>query len=221
MAPRRGGIVPLVVLGVITVLVLAAYFTPLLGVRNVEVKGVTTLREPEVLQAAGIEQGKPMLQLNTDEIRSRLRTVPKVASADVRLLWPSTVRLRVAERVPVAFTVARGGIQLVDASGVVFAPVPQPPAGLPELRASVVAPDDPAARAALEVLRVLPPAMRGEVTTIIAPSPESVQLLLKGEREVHWGSAQDSDRKAAILPALLTRPGKIYDVTSPALPTVV
>jgi cell division protein FtsQ len=31
---------------------------------------------------------------------------------------------------------------------------------------------------------------------------------------------EQSDRKAAVLGPLLTQPGKIYDVSSPSLPTV-
>ena len=39
-------------------------------------------------------------------------------------------------------------------------------------------------------------------------------------REVRWGDAGQGDRKAAVLGPLLTQPGKIYDVSSPALPTI-
>ncbi|HSL06993.1 MAG TPA: cell division protein, partial [Pseudonocardiaceae bacterium] len=39
-------------------------------------------------------------------------------------------------------------------------------------------------------------------------------------REVRWGGVEQGDRKAAVLGPLLTQPGKIYDVSSPTLPTV-
>jgi cell division protein FtsQ len=37
---------------------------------------------------------------------------------------------------------------------------------------------------------------------------------------VKWGNSADSERKAMVLAALLTRPGKTYDVSAPDLPTV-
>jgi cell division protein FtsQ len=210
----------LLAMGVVTALVLAAYFTPLLGVWSVQVRGNRTLTEQEVLTAGEVQLGKPMLQVNTDEIQSRLRTVPKVSSARVELVWPSTVRLDVTEREPVVFMVASNGIQLVDSTGVPFSAVPQPPRDLPELRVRTAAPDDPATRAAMTVLSSLPPTVRPDVTAVIAETSRDVHLLLKGNRQVHWGDPDDSARKAAILPPLLTRPGKVYDVTSPVLPTV-
>ena len=39
-------------------------------------------------------------------------------------------------------------------------------------------------------------------------------------REVRWGGVEQGDRKAAVLVPLLTQPGKIYDVSSPTLPTI-
>ena len=43
---------------------------------------------------------------------------------------------------------------------------------------------------------------------------------LANGKTVRWGNADDSARKAAVLAALMTRPGKVYDVSSPDLPTV-
>jgi cell division protein FtsQ len=47
-----------------------------------------------------------------------------------------------------------------------------------------------------------------------------VVLQLGDEREVRWGGVETGDRKAAVLVALLTQPGDIYDVSSPDLPTI-
>ncbi|MGP4018109.1 cell division protein FtsQ/DivIB [Saccharopolyspora sp. 5N708] len=209
-----------VLLAAVTVLALVLYFTPLLGVRSVAVVGNATLGQDQVVQAAGIQPGTPMLQVDVDETRTRLMALQKIAAAEVSLAWPSTVRVKITERTPVAFLVARNGIQLVDADGVPFEAVAQRPVNLPELRVRTASQDDVATRAALTVLMALPQPLRTEVTAVIAEQPGDVRLLLKGDREVHWGSLEETARKAAILPPLLTRPGKIYDVTTPALPTV-
>lgn len=208
------------VLAVVTVLAVVLYFTPLLGVRSVEVLGAGSLGHDEVVRAAGIEPGTPMLRVDADEVRERLQAVPEVASVEVSLSWPFTVQVRVVERVPAAFFVARDGIQLVDATGTPFQAVPEPPAGLPELKVREASHADPATRAGMLVLTSVPEPVRSEITAVLAENPNDIRLLLTGEREIEWGSQEEAEKKAAILPALLTRPGKVYDVTTPALPTV-
>ncbi|MBA8823421.1 cell division protein FtsQ [Saccharopolyspora lacisalsi] len=204
-------------MAVITVLVLVLYFTPALGVRSVEISGTT--ERQRIRDVAAIRTGTPMLRVDESAIRDRLRALPWVDSTRVELGWPWTVRLRVVERSPVAYTRTSKGIRLVDAEGVPFETVPAPPE-LPELRVHRATADDGATDAALTVLRALPDPVRRELTTIVAEQPDHVRLLLTGGRTVQWGSTARTARKAAILPALLTRPGKVYDVTTPALPTV-
>jgi cell division protein FtsQ len=47
-----------------------------------------------------------------------------------------------------------------------------------------------------------------------------VTLGLTDGRTIRWGSADDSARKAQVLAALMSQPGKVYDVSSPDLPTI-
>ena len=96
---------------------------------------------------------------------------------------------------------------------------------MPELRVAQVGPQDTATVAALRVLTALPDWLRIQVRSVSAKSPADIVLRLGGgrdgdEREVRWGDVSESDRKAAVLGPLLTQPGKIYDVSSPALPTI-
>lgn len=215
VGPRWGA---LLVLTAVTLLVLALYFTPLLGVRSVRVEGNRALGEQEVLAAAEVPLGESMLRVDTDAIRSRLRENPKVASVQADRSWPSTVRLEIEERTPAAFVRDGGAVRLVDAGGVPFNTVPQPPAGLPELQAP--SPDDPLVRDEMSVLASLPPELRGQVLAVTAGKPSDLRLRLTGDREVKWGSLRESQRKASVLPLLLTQPGRVYNVTSPDLPTV-
>jgi cell division protein FtsQ len=88
------------------------------------------------------------------------------------------------------------------------------------LRVARVAPRDAATLTALTVLTGLPEWLRVQVRSIAAKSPSEVVLSLDNKREVRWGDAEDGDRKAAVLGPLLTQPGKVYDVSSPTLPTI-
>ncbi|GAA3354067.1 cell division protein FtsQ/DivIB [Saccharopolyspora gregorii] len=227
--PVRGGIqrsprrwlLP-VAMSVVTVLVLALYYSPILGVRSVQVDGLAAVPERTVLDTAGIELGNPMLQVDSEAIRSRLGAVPEIADSEVHLQWPSTVRLEITERVAVAYVPADGpgesGVRLIDAAGVPFRTVPRPPAGLAQLRLG----DDRAdgVRTAMIALTALPADLRAQVTEVRAERPQNLFLVLAGGRQVHWGESTAADRKAAILVPLLTRSGQVYDVTSPDLPTV-
>ncbi|SFS33860.1 cell division protein FtsQ/DivIB [Saccharopolyspora flava] len=208
------------VLAVATVGFLVVYFSPLLGVRSVQVEGNQGLDSQKVLQAAEVAEGTPMLRVDPEKIRENLRALPKIADSRTVLDWPSTVRIQVTERTPAAYFRAADGIRLLDVAGVPFETVAAPPPGVPELRAPKAAADDPATRAALSVLVSLPVPVRAEVRAVLAQSPDDLKLELTGGRSVDWGPLKETERKAQILPPLLTRPGKVYDVTTPALPTV-
>jgi cell division protein FtsQ len=212
--------VALVVLLGLVVLVLALLFTPILGVRSVTVTGVTTLTRAQVTDAAQVADGTPMLTLNTGAVAARVATLPRVATVDVARSWPGTVRITLTERNPVGVLTGSDGVHLVDRTGFDFATVARAPAGLPVIQLPSVQPSDPKTQAVVAVLAALPTQLRDQVTAIGAGTPGSVQLTLADGKTVRWGSADDSARKAAVLGALLTRPGKFYDVSAPDLPTV-
>ena len=49
---------------------------------------------------------------------------------------------------------------------------------------------------------------------------DQISLVLRDERIVLWGSADESDLKAEVLGPLLSRPGQTYDVSVPGQATV-
>jgi cell division protein FtsQ len=216
-ALMRRWMVLLVFLGILGLLYLVL-FTSVLGVRSVTVGGTTSLTPDDVRTVAAVEMGKPLIRLDTDEIVQRVATLPRVAHAEVRRSWPNTVEILVTERTPVAFARAAGGIHLVDATGVDYAVAPQAPPGLPSIDVATIGPADPATRAVVDVLGRIPRQMRERVVALSAKSAGSVQLTLIDGRIAKWGNAAESERKAMVLAALLTRPGKVYDVSAPDLP---
>ncbi len=211
----RRRLVAILVMTVVTAVVCAVWFTPVLGVREVEVRGVVEMTEVQVLEAAAIEPGTPLVRVDTEAVAARVRELRRVAGVRVERVLPGSVRLTVDERDPVGVVLAGDGAHLVDATGRDYATVAQPPAGLPELKASGAALD-----AAVGVVTQLPEALRREVLVVTAGSPSGVRLTLSAGREVRWGSVADSPRKAAVLEVLLTREGEVFDVSSPELPTV-
>lgn len=198
---------------------LLLYFTPIMAARNIVITGVGAVTQDEVIAAAAIKQGTPLLQVNTDDVAERVATIRRVATARVQREYPSTVRITVVERVPVVVKDYPDGPHLFDRDGVDFATAPPPP-NLPYLEVDNPGPSDLATKAALEVMTALPPDVAAQVARVSAPSVAAVTLTLADGREVVWGTTDRTEEKAQKLAALLTQPGHTYDLSSPDLPTV-
>ncbi|MEP6624227.1 MAG: FtsQ-type POTRA domain-containing protein [Acidimicrobiia bacterium] len=109
--------------------------SPLLGADTITVKGVTATTPDQVRAAARIEDGAPLLFLDTTRVARRVETLPGVARARVETDLPNTVVITVTERVAVAWTRTAGALPIaeVDATGRVIRLVAQPPTPLPEV----------------------------------------------------------------------------------------
>ncbi|WHT21357.1 FtsQ-type POTRA domain-containing protein [Crossiella sp. CA-258035] len=215
---------PWVLMSVVTVLVglgYLLYYTGLFAVREVRIDGLKALSAEEIRTAANVPEGTPLLQVDTAEVAARIGTVPRVFTVNVERSFPSSLVVTVDERTPVGVFNGAEGPQLVDGTGRAYATVPKPPDGLPVVKVRSAAPDDPAAKAAVDVLAAVPDKLKPEVLEVSAEVPGDVRLQLIGGREVRWGSTADSGRKAQVLEPLLGRPGKIFNISSPDLPTVV
>ncbi len=189
------------------------------GAEQVRVTGLGAVPEADVLAAVALVPGGPLADVDTAGIAVRVAALPGVAEVTVGRSWPHTVAVDVTERVPVAVTDTSAGPRPVDAGGVAYpAPVPE---GLPRLTFRTVAPDDPATRAALDVLAALPDPLRGQVRTVdVTGGVPQVSLGLTEDRVVRFGTADRASVKASVLVVLLSQEGRVYDVSSPDLPTV-
>jgi cell division protein FtsQ len=208
--------VTVVVLGVAIVLL----WTPVVGVRSVSVTGTHRVGAGAVRRAANVQRGHHMLTLPVEKIASRVSALPAVASAHVSRRWPSSVRIHVTERTPIAWRAESDGAHLFDRSGADFAVVPEPPHGLPRLAVPAKPANAARAGAALHALDALPARLSKRVAAVTAESPVDVRFTLEKGKKIVWGAAQDAPHKAAVLRVLMSRPGTTYDVAAPDLPTV-
>ncbi|MGY1746208.1 cell division protein FtsQ/DivIB [Blastococcus sp. SYSU D00695] len=212
---------------VLTALAVAAWVvwgSPLLAVSTVRVDGAGSLTAEQVRAAAGIEEGTPLLRVDTDAAAARVARLPQVASVQVTRGWPQTVVVTVVERVPVAVVERDGTRVLVDADGVLFDTVTgEPPAGVVPLEVPDPGPEDPATRAGLAALVELPRDVRTRVATVAVASANDVVLVLDDGTTVLWGTAEESAEKADVLVALLEQlasgaldPATTIDVSAPS-----
>lgn len=225
-ARRRRAVRPAVVAAAVVTVVVGVGWTLLgssvLAVRRVSVEGTSRLSSAEVLATADVPLGRSLLRIDPGAIRRRVATLPQVAAVTVSRSWPHGLVIRVTERRPAAAALTGNGAVLLDATGVAFATVPSPPSGLVTVRlgAPVPGPGAADARAAMQVLAVLPPRLRDRVETVAAPTPESVSLQLRGDRTVVWGSPDEAATKVAVLRVLLRHKASRYDVSTPGVAVV-
>lgn len=214
----RGGLA-LAVLLPLAVLGWVLLASPLLTVRAIEVRGTALLTPAQVRVAADVSAGTPLARVDADEVVRRVRALKPVADVTVGRSWPRTLTIRVVERRPVAALLDRSGITLVDADGVPFAPATAIPPGTVRLQVPNPGAADPTTRSALKVLADLPPPLRTPLRIVRAASPSSVTLVLRDGRQVLWGGVGDTDQKVQAAVALLRMPGRVFDVSRPAVVT--
>jgi cell division protein FtsQ len=218
---RRRGWVPWAAGGVLLAMgglvVWLFYQSAALSVTGATVNGTETVPAATVLRAAEVPVGQPLARVDLDAVADRVRTVPAVGDVQVTRDWPDRLVIHVTERMPVAVVTDGNRFELVDADGVAYRSLPTRPPGLPE--ALVVGPRREATiRAVVTASAALPAALRADVGSISAASPDSITLNLVSGVKVVWGSADDSTRKAAVLSVLMHRKATIYDVSAPDLP---
>ena len=228
---RRVGWKP-VLFGLAALAIVAAVGWALLGsrflvVRSVQVTGTgPQVSRAQVLAAARIPAGLPLIRVNTAAVAQRVDGIRQVQSAQVSRNWPHTVVISVRLRTPVfAVAVVRGGYALVDAYGVDVRDSARRPPGLPllQLTAGAAGPGGPAgpsplrpvASAAAAVLRELPPRIARRVAVVTAPTPADVSLQLANGVVIVWGDRSRPAEKARELALLMRTHARRYDVSAP------
>ncbi len=217
---RRRRVLRLVIaIGVVVVvgaLAWLVFFSSVLAIRTVEVRGTALLTPEAVSTVAEVPLGRPMARLDEREIAERVTTLPPVDRVNVRRAWPSTVVITVTERTPV-FALGQGErATLVDATGAVF--VGPRPDGLLEGLGPL---DDPRTlTAAATVVAGLPIELREQAELVRFTSRDAITIHLQGEREIFFGSAEQIDLKTRVALALVrSTAAKHIDVSAPARPS--
>ena len=197
----------------------------LLVVRSVTVTGNHLVPTAQVLQAADVKPGTPLVRINTAAVARRVERIVQVQSAQVSRHWPDAVVITVQERTP-ALAVASGrGYVLIDKFGVAVIRVARRPPGMvvlswpppaaPSSPALASLRGSPAVLAAVTVLHQLPPRILGLVRWLAAPSASAVTLDLRGGITVQWGGTDRPAAKAAELAILMRTKATYYDLSDP------
>lgn len=209
------------VLVVLVLSVVLVAFSPLMALKHIQVVGTSRLDAATVARSLDDQLGRPLPLLDQAAISSDLARFPLIRTYSVESHPPDTLIVRVVERVPLGVVRAGSAYTLVDAAKVPISSSAQRPAGYPLIEASGASAESDAGSgfaAVASVLSALPASVLAQVDTITAKTKDDVTFTLRGRQAtVVWGSADDSDLKAADLAALLKSAGSAsrYDVSSP------
>jgi cell division protein FtsQ len=217
---KAGWITAAAVVAVMAGLLAVAVYSPLLALRTVQVEGTSRIPADTLVQALDDQLGTPLPLLDLGEVKEKLASFPLIQSYSTESRPPDTLVVRVVERRPVAsIRASGGGFQLVDPAGVVVETADERPAGFPVIDVGAGGVGSARFEAAAQVLVALPADFLAQVDVVNATTKDDVRLVLTDGKRVVWGSADQSDVKAARLPALLKatadREVAEYDVSSP------
>ena len=95
--------------------------------RAIDVDGNTHVTRSQMLSVFGEDIDRNIFSVPLEQRRAQLEQMPWVEHATVMRLLPNRIRVRVVERVPVAFVREGGRIGLVDANGVLLDIPPDTP----------------------------------------------------------------------------------------------
>jgi cell division protein FtsQ len=219
---RRRRLVLLSVLGVIALVIgilAVAVFSPILALRTIDVEGVSAIKPATVQHALSGQLGTPLALLNDGKIRSELSSIILIRSYVTEIVPPNTLVVRIVERKAIGVLKVGGSYDQVDPAGVTLG-TSSTPAGLPIIQIGSAGVNSAGFAAAIKVLLAMPATVLAEVGSIRATTLDNVSLTLsQGNHTVIWGSASQSDLKAAALATLLknsncsTQP--VLNVTAP------
>lgn len=198
--------------------VYALYFSAWLRTEGSELTGNDLLTTEQVLTAAEVPTGGPLVRVDLDAIERRIKSLAAVKGVDVSRKWPHRVRIEIVERTPIAVLDLGGRVAALDADGTTF-PAPQRAReGLPRVTVGSGATKD-ALQEGAAVVASLDPEVAELLDHVEVRTVDEILLHLGDGRLVRWGSSDQSEDKAAVLLELLDRKARIYDVSVPGAPT--
>lgn len=198
-----------VILALLLVFVAYVVFrSPLFQIQRVLVQGNSAVGRAEIEESAAVPLGRNIFEVDLRQARERLLRIPMLKDVEVYRRLPSTVVIRVVERIPVALVPVPGGFAEVDEEGIFLRRGAVGTSGLPVLTGIRVAAAEPGRpvegsglQEALSVIRGLGPQVVSELSEVHVG--HQVLLYTLDGIEVRLGLPVDLEAKGRVLPGLL------------------
>ena len=191
---------------------LAVYNSSLFRITSVEVAGAVHVTQERVRALAAVPPDATLIRFPADAVIARVKADPWVADVAVSRVFPSGMRIRVTERVPVAVVNAGTSLWLVDGGGWVIAkPATGATGTLPVIRDVPGLDLKPGRRTlsepllnAVAVLTGIGRALSAQVTAISAPSIDGATIITKDRVEIVMGEATQLATKSQLALRILS-----------------
>lgn len=216
-------IVSLATVTVVVVVLIAVSMSPLLDVEEIQVVGAANERIAAVERAAGIERGDSIVTMLPGRIAGNVSDLPWIDSVSVTRDFPTTVQIRVTERLPVGWLRTGSRVLVVDDEARVLWQADVPVAGLPELvgAADVARPGGRIRPVVLAAAAgALGPDLRARTATATLSDGTLMVQVVDGP-QLRFGAPSRLAAKARVAAAVLDAlagPATFVDVTVPAAP---
>ncbi len=200
--------------------VAAGVFTPIMAVREIQVQGADRIASEDLETALARFAGVPLALVDEREVHRALEPFPLIQRYAIERIPPHTLLLRIEERDPVLAIARDASFGLVDAAGVLVADAVERPEGVPLASGTAIDLASPAFAAAARVVRDMPADLRVQLAAVSASSAQDVEFTLSSGTQVVWGEADETQRKALVLRAMLASLGapSVIDVSAPDTP---
>ena len=155
---------------------------PWLKIEEIEISGIKKLDRFAILNTIGIKRGECILNLRMGPVAERLKSLPMVKSASVRLDLPGRIVAEIAEREPLAAIQCPNARMLMDEEGIIFArAVPEETLSIPII--SWVC------GAGLKAGATMPPRDLGQIKELVSALEKSRDWLASSTvRECQWSA---------------------------------
>lgn len=196
----------LIVLGTVAGLVLfvlVGTLTPVMAVREVRVEGATSVNAEEIEKALAEFSGVPLALVDENDVLRSLEAFPLIQRLAVERVPPSTLVVRIQERIPVIALEAGDSVKLYDAAGVLVGDVAERPEGVPLGGEGMRTTSSKGFLAASQVVRDMPGSLRAQLVSVSATSGQDVTFTLANGVEVFWGNPEETKRKSLVLETML------------------
>jgi len=94
--------------------------SPYFEIKAIRIEGTNRLPQEKLLKWANIPSGQSIFQVNLRRIAKRISSSSLVKRAEVKRILPSTVLIRVEERMPFVYLSQKGNLYEVDREGVIL-----------------------------------------------------------------------------------------------------
>ncbi len=185
---------------------------PFFEAKNTQISGISRTSEGAILDALDQQPDTALLRYDTNAAAERVAQLPWIQQVQVSRSWPSTIRVVVRERTPVAAIGNTTGSRwmITSEDGMVVEERLTPPASVPIIIAADEVVRDAAVgfplvgvERALEIADELPLQLAPWVTTWTSDSSGSVAANLVGSAVVEFGAFEDHRTQFVSLASIL------------------